>query len=660
MPDRYLGQQLGDYIAEERIGRGAMAVVYRAYQPSLQRDVALKVIKLDIGLGDDGEFRRRFAQEAELIASLEHIHILPVFDYGISSEGENAFIAMRLLRGGTLADLLKEGPIPLDRAADIITQIARGLAYAHRAGIIHRDLKPSNILFDNHGNAYLTDFGLAKALANPDLTKPGHLVGTPAYVPPEALRGESIDHRADIYSLGILTYEILTGRVPFEMTGGSIMALIRMHLEDEPPKMRQFNAAIPPEVEAVVMRALRKDPRQRYADAEEMADALNAALGRRYSTGSNPALRAVHQSRETKSLLQRRQTRGVLTLLAVVLLLGIGWWVINRPPGATDAAPTATVLTGIMGTAADVEPSAEDIAMARQQLSEGGFIAYIACTMESIFQATRARELGDFAAGQGLNYRAYDSEGDPYVQVTQIERARLDGAKAFILCPLDIDLLKPTLEALREATIPVVFVTLFESGYGVMLNADDYATGRASGTLAGDIIRDERGGEANVVILAYPGFPSSERRVQGVRDGLLERAPDATIVGVYRGFTREFGYESIKQLLDAGTPFDVIVSINDAGSFGAIDALREAGLTPDDVAITSANAEPLALDYIAAGNFLRGSVNTNRELGSRIALNAAIRLLAGGTVPEIILFPPGVTVTADRISATPETTASAS
>ena len=318
MPDRFLGLRLGDYVTEERIGRGAMAVVYRAYQPSVQRHIALKIIKLDMGLGEDDDFRRRFAQEAELIAALEHIHILPVFDYGIA-DGEVAYIAMRLLRGGTLGDLLKDGPLPLERAADILTQVARGLSYAHHHDIIHRDLKPTNILFDNSGNAYLSDFGLARVLAMPDMTKPGHLVGTPAYVPPEALRSEPVDHRGDIYSLGILAYEMLTGRVPFEAQSGNLLSLIRMHLEDEPPPMQQFNPAISPEVEAMVRRALSKHPQQRYDDAEEMANAMNAALGRQYTTGSHPALQLprnvaralVPTGRPTRSVLVISMVAGV-------------------------------------------------------------------------------------------------------------------------------------------------------------------------------------------------------------------------------------------------------------------------------------------------------------------------------------------------------------
>jgi ABC-type sugar transport system substrate-binding protein len=657
MPDRFLGQRLGEFVAEERIGRGAMATVYRAFQPSVQRHVALKVITINAGIGEDDEFRLRFAQEAEVVAGLEHIHILPIYDYGIVND-EFAFIAMRLLLGGTLHDLMSEGPLPLERSVEIITQVARGLAHAHRAGVVHRDLKPSNILFDASGNAYLTDFGLAKVLTMPELTKPGLLVGTPAYVSPEALRGQLVDHRADIYSLGVLSYQMLTGRLPFESQSANILALIRMHLEDEPPKLRDVNPAVPQEVEAVVLKALRKNPEDRFQSTEEFAQALNTALGKHFTLGSYPALRLPIQA---PAALRKRlkNPRFVAAAFAVVAgaMIGLGlllgaWERANWHP------PKATILGGVRGVAADVIPTTNDLNVAKRVLGDSGFIAFIACSLDSEFQATRAREMNDFAAEYGVAYRVYDSEGDGHRQVSQIERARLDGATAFIICPLDSDLLTPALEALQQAAIPVVFITLYKPGYGLMLDSDNYATGLAAGRLAGEIIRDEMGGQADVVILGFPGFPSSELRAEGMRDGVLENAPDANILGVYQGFMRDSARESIQQLLDEGTHIDVIVSINDAGSFGAIDALQAAGIGPDEVAISSVNAEALALDYIGKGNYLRGSVRIDRETGSHIALDGAIRMLAGAALPETIIFPPGEMVTRESLAVGEQVSAS--
>jgi ABC-type sugar transport system substrate-binding protein len=628
-----------------------MAVVYRAYQPSVQRHIALKIIKLDMGLGEDDDFRRRFAQEAELIAALEHIHILPVFDYGIV-EGEVAYIAMRLLRGGTLGDQLKDGPLPLDRAADILTQVARGLAYAHRHNIIHRDLKPTNILFDNSGNAYLSDFGLAKVLAMPDMTRPGHLVGTPAYVSPEALRGEPVDHRADIYSLGILAYEMLTGRVPFEAQSGNLLSLIRMHLEDEPPPMQQFNPEISPAVEAAVMRALRKNPQQRYEDAEQFANAINAALGRQYTTGNHPALQLSRTMvRALKPAGRPARSALILSMTALLLLIGLIVFAATRGPSNLNTLSQPVLLAGVTGTLDDVVPNAAEVELAKARLGPDGRIAFIACSMDSVFQVTRAREFGDIAATYGLAYHAYDSAGDAYRQLAVIEQARMDGAKAFILCPLETDGLNPILETLHESNIPVVFITLFESGHGLMLDSGNYEIGLKMGRYIGELLRDEHDGTGNVLILNYPGFEASGLRTEGIRAGVTEVAPEAAFVGERLGFTREWAYSAVHDALDEGLTFDVIATIDDAGAFGAIDALQEAGIAPDEVSIVSANGEPLALEYVRDGAYLRGTVAIDRTEGSTIAFDAIVRMLAGATLPETIKFSAGELYTRENLPA---------
>ncbi|MFO7321985.1 MAG: protein kinase [Chloroflexota bacterium] len=647
MPDRFLGQRLGDYITEERIGRGAMAVVYRAYQPSVQRQVALKVIKLDAGLGDDDEFRRRFAQEAELIASLEHIHILPVFDYGLA-EGEIAYIAMRLLRGGSLADLLKDGPLPLERAADIITQVARGLAYAHRRGVIHRDLKPSNILFDPNGNAFLTDFGLAKVLASPDMTRPGNLVGTPAYVSPEMLRGEPIDHRSDVYSLGILAYEMLTGRLPFEAQNGNILSLIRMHLEDEPPSMRAINPNIPAQVEAVVMRALRKDPNLRYDDTEQMAIALNNALGRQWTTGTYLAITADAGTTERRWFRRfNRRTLIGFTLAALALIAGCGLLTVRFAPGIVAAIAHYRLLEGVSGSPDDAQPSRVEIELARIRLGAGGFIAFLACTMDSTFQATRARELGEMAAQYGFDYRVYDAHNQEQVALDEIDRALAEGAQALIICPLDAERFKSKLTALRQAGIPVVIAWAFDSGYGFVVQTQDYETGLAAGRLAGRIIQSEHNGRAAVLLVSNSHFYPAELRARGIRDGLLEAAPDATLLETEEAITRDQAYQAVSRVLRDGPDLAVILTVTDSTAFGAIDALEEAGYEPDDVAVISINGEALAVEYVRKGHFLRGTVIMDRQAGSQLAFDAIVRMLAGATLPEKIPLPPGELITGD-------------
>jgi serine/threonine protein kinase len=194
-----IGQQLGQYEITALLGEGGMAVVYRARQTTVKRDVAIKVIKH--GLVDKGDFVRRFEREAQTVASLSHPFILKVFDYG--QQGDSVYLVMELLTGGSLAGLIRRGPLSLDMTSRMFDQVASALDYAHRRGIIHRDLKPQNVLLDDEGNAHLTDFGIAKILSETTaLTQSGMAMGTPSYMPPEQWQGRALDARADVYALG--------------------------------------------------------------------------------------------------------------------------------------------------------------------------------------------------------------------------------------------------------------------------------------------------------------------------------------------------------------------------------------------------------------------------------------------------------------------------
>src|SRR6266508_1096522 len=226
------GQMLGAYRIIGQIGKGGMATVYKAYQSSVDRYVAVKVLPSQ--LAESQEFATRFHQEARIIAKLEHPHILPVFDYG-ESDGV-AYFVMRYLDAGTLRDKMEaKRPLPLNEIDRIFTQLADALSYAHSFGIIHRDLKPANALIDSHGNIFLTDFGIAKLLesAAPRLTQTDAVMGTPAYISPEQAQGQPVDQRSDIYSLGIILYEMVTGSVPF--VADTPLAVILKHVSDPLP-----------------------------------------------------------------------------------------------------------------------------------------------------------------------------------------------------------------------------------------------------------------------------------------------------------------------------------------------------------------------------------------------------------------------------------------
>ncbi len=650
--DKLIGRQVGDFRIEERIGRGGMATVYRAFQSAVNRSVALKVIYPDFTNTHEYDiFQRRFHQEAEVIARLEHIHILPIYDYGIE-EGVT-YLAMRLLDGGSLSERLYDGPVPLEQAADVFGQIAQGLAYAHSKGVIHRDLKPSNILFDDTGNAYLTDFGLAKWIEHSaDLTKSGNIVGTPAYMSPEQLRGEPIDHRADIYSMGIILYHMVVGRPPFDASSTDIISIIYQHLEKAPPPPTTINAAIPDAVEAVILRALEKDPDIRYADIRQMAYELDSALGRPTSVhryGSKPFIPDPMPSVIMRQ--QRRRSRRWLEVIvgatAAALVVVLGVLALNQPT-VQPASSTPHVLEDESVPAQDIVPTNEEIQRAQAAMGADGFIAYVACNRTSEYHATQAREMNEFADNYGLAYQVYDSNNDHYLQLTQIEKARTDGAKAIILCPLKEDLLDGPLQAIAAARVPLVTLSGTIANYGgVTLTGDDYLMGRLAGELVGQLLLEERDGQANVVILDYPDVSHIVQRANGLEEGLLHYAPEANIVGRYLGAIRENGRQSIEQLIEDGVEFDVILSINDAGSFGAIEALEAAGYDPDSVIVASVDVEQQARQYIEEGYFIRGSVDPGREPNSRAAIDAIVKLLAGSPIAEQVLVPPeGIFTTA--------------
>ena len=234
-----VGKSLDQYQLLSLLGRGGMAAVYRSHQPSMDRDVAIKVISGQ--LADDPTFIARFEREARLIAKLQHPHILPVYDFG-RRDGV-LYLVMRLVEGGSLDERLRQGPLSLDVAAQMFTDIASALTYAHDQGIIHRDLKPNNILLDSKDNPYLTDFGIAKMMQDStgQITATGTIIGTPSYMAPEMWRGEAVDARTDIYSLGIMLYEMVTGALPFK--GDTPYALMYKHF-DAPLQKRQRPSAV--------------------------------------------------------------------------------------------------------------------------------------------------------------------------------------------------------------------------------------------------------------------------------------------------------------------------------------------------------------------------------------------------------------------------------
>ncbi|MGQ0600495.1 MAG: nSTAND1 domain-containing NTPase [Anaerolineales bacterium] len=271
------GRAIRGYALAERIGDGGMGVVYRAVQPLVEREVAVKIILPQYA--DHPDFIRRFEAEAQLVARLEHPHIVPLYDYW--REPGSAYLVMRLLRGGSVLALLKDGPLPLEAAFRLLEQIASALSAAHRIGIVHRDLKPANVLLDEDRNGYLADFGIAKNLGNPNLadqTQAEMLIGSPAYISPEQIRAESVRPQSDIYALGVMLYELLTGALPFQ--GPTPIEVMHQHLNAPLPPLAAHRAGLPAALDGVIAKATAKNLHERYPDVDALLKDMRHALGR--------------------------------------------------------------------------------------------------------------------------------------------------------------------------------------------------------------------------------------------------------------------------------------------------------------------------------------------------------------------------------------------
>ena len=360
------GRFLGKYEILERIGRGGMAEVFKAYHPALDRFVAIKL--LHPFLADDPEFKNRFEHEAQNVAKLRHPNIVQVYDFEFDVPNESYYMVMELINGPTLKDLLfdqaSEGKrFPQDDALHICRDIGRALAYAHARGMIHRDVKPANIMHDLDDDRYvLTDFGIAKIVTGPQFTASGGMLGTPAYMSPEQALGDPGDERADIYSLGVILYQLCTGRLPYD--ADTPLAIVLKHVNDPLPNPRDFNPDLAEGVAKIICRAMAKNPDDRYQTAQEMVDhledldkAARMALTTTpappkvasdytlpFGDGTTPLLGTAAPARQRRNWLGL----GALALLALIAVLG-GVAVIPSLLGAATAA-TATQAVGAVSS----------------------------------------------------------------------------------------------------------------------------------------------------------------------------------------------------------------------------------------------------------------------------------------------------------------------
>jgi len=329
--------KVGRYKIKSELGRGGMATVYRALDPSSNREVAIKVLPPE--MLRNLVTRARFKRELKLVASLEHPAIVPVYDVG--EDDDQPFFVMRYMSGGSLAAMIKKGRLSLSDAAVIIERLASALDHAHSKGIIHRDIKPDNVLFDAGNNPYLSDFGVAK-FTETSVSATGHdVMGTPAYISPEQARGENVDHRADIYGLGAILYEMLAGKRPYP--GETVIGVAVQHVNDPIPDILKDRPDLPVEVDAIIKTAMAKDKEKRYNTALELALALSRATFGEERT--LPSL-ATLTNRQNASSSSFRWTSWVV--LGLFLLAAIGGWLGLRGqlsfPLTALSTPTASVI----------------------------------------------------------------------------------------------------------------------------------------------------------------------------------------------------------------------------------------------------------------------------------------------------------------------------
>lgn len=366
--DTISGMQFGQYTLRDLIGVGGMGAVYLADQPGLKRQVAVKV--LNGSAASDPTYHERFAREAQMAARLEHPHIVPVYDHGITPDGIS-YVVMRLLNGGSLGQRLEQlkrqgkGQPSLNETTTLLRQMANALDYAHSKGVIHRDIKPNNIMFDEQGNSYLVDFGIARAAAeqsSASMTQTGMMVGTPAYMPPEVWRGEDWTKAADQYALGIVVYEMVNGRPPF--AADTIYQLISQHLNAEPPAPSSED--VPETIIPVLLRALSKDPNERYPTVSAFADEFDEAV------------KTANLRQKTTGFFQmpldlEGQTKFINTTPRNLLLTGVGMTSVGTPLPAPKRDNRLLIAAGVVALLVVIISA---------------FVAFQSNTQQNNFQAT--------------------------------------------------------------------------------------------------------------------------------------------------------------------------------------------------------------------------------------------------------------------------------
>ncbi len=342
------GENVGSYRIIEQLGSGGMATVFKAYHPSLDRYVAIKV--LHPAFKADPQFFERFQREARIVANLEHPNIIPVYDFN-EHEGE-PYLVMRFIEGDTLKPEMEGQPMPPAEVLHLMRPVCQGLSYAHKQGVLHRDIKPSNIMITDDGSVFVTDFGLARMVqAGESTLSQDMMVGTPQYISPEQAQGaKDLDQRTDIYSLGVVLYEMLTGRVPFSVD--TPFATVHDHIYTPLPMPSSVNPDIEPDVERMLLKALAKDPKDRFETVDELLQALEFTMGQQLTVASKTKKPTKIDAppkakKEDEGIPWWAWAGGAVLLvicLAIAALLGLAMFRSGRQNAARPAQPVATTV----------------------------------------------------------------------------------------------------------------------------------------------------------------------------------------------------------------------------------------------------------------------------------------------------------------------------
>lgn len=385
--------QLGRYEVSSELGQGAMGVVYKAKDPLIDREVALKTINLSLAQEEREEFEGRFYQEAKAAGRLSHPNIVTIFDVGRSED--IAYIAMEYLHGRELRDILNDNKtLPVDQVIDITSQVALGLAYAHEHGIVHRDVKPSNVMVGRDGHVKITDFGIARMASAAVRTQTGMVLGSPKYMSPEQVMGRLTDQRSDIFSLGVMLYEMLTGQAPFQ--GENINAIMYQTLNSIASPPSSLNSAVPEMLNFIVAKALAKDLDSRYQNARDLANDLRACrnvMPREEKNSLGTSLRADANSTFSETAIPSDGLSEDQTAPMAALTLSASF----------DSTEATMRLAAMTASQEDIEELSRTLRFARPSIEEINLAASGSYSKSGIYPSTSQGE----ALGQDIPPSSY-------------------------------------------------------------------------------------------------------------------------------------------------------------------------------------------------------------------------------------------------------------